>query len=326
MVTVDGGWPGPSARERRKVAGLLGAWSQGSGDAAGVTIVDGLIASACPDEMEYAALARQAPWVLLHMPFRDEPAKERRALAAAAGIICPSVTGAREIQALHGLTSVVAVPGTEPAPVAEGSTPPHLAMVAALHPNKAQLLAVRALALVADQPWTASLVGSGGMDPDYAAAVETEINRLGLGGRVRMTDELTGSALAAEWHRSNLTLLVSRSETFGLAVTESLARAIPVVVRAGTGAEEALTLGTPDGGIAPGAAVELVHGPGEEDPEPLADALRTWLDEPEVRERWRSAALKSRGRLPGWDATALAVLAAVTRGVAPAAACAAGGG
>lgn len=316
VVTVDGGWPAPSAKERRRVAGFLGAWSQGSADAVPVTIVDGLVASACPDEIEYAALAGHAPWVLLHMPLREDPAGEHRALAAAAGIICPSATGAREVQQIHGLPAVVALPGTEPTPVAEGSTPPHLTIVAALRSNKAQLLAVRALGLVEDLPWTASLVGSADTDPEYAADIDEEIRRLDLRDRVQVTGELTGDGLATQWHRSNLSLLVSRSETFGMAVTESLARGIPAVVRAGTGAEEALTLGTDDGAPAPGAAVGLHRtedgtGLGEEDPAPLADVLRGWLTDPELRDSWRAAARESRDRLPGWDATAKAVLSAV---------------
>ncbi len=298
------------------MAGFLGAWSQGSADSGTVTVVDGLVASACPDEIEYAALAGHAPWMLLHMPLREDPAREHRALAASAGIICPSATGAREVHEIHGLPAAVALPGTEPAPVAEGSTPPHLTMVAALRPNKAQLLAVRALGLVADLSWTASLVGSGETDPEYATAIREEIRRLDLGERIQITGELTGDGLAAHWHRSNLSLLVSRSETFGMAVTESLARGIPVVVRAGTGAEEALTLGTDDGAPAPGAAVGLHRTEvgtrlGEEDPAPLADVLRRWLTDPELRASWRAAALESRNRLPRWDATAKAVLAAV---------------
>ncbi|WCI07489.1 glycosyltransferase [Arthrobacter sp. OVS8] len=57
--------------------------------------------------------------------------------------------------------------------------------------------------------------------------------------------ELRGGELEAEWAAADLSLLISRAETFGLVVTESIARGVPVVVRAGTGAVEALAAGTP---------------------------------------------------------------------------------
>jgi glycosyltransferase involved in cell wall biosynthesis len=109
-------------------------------------------------------------------------------------------------------------------------------------------------------------------------------------------------------------------EAFGMAVTESVARGVPVIVRAGTGAVEALGLGAetapgpPDGAgpALPGAAVELEAAgdaePGEADPDPLAALLRSWLTDPGLRAEWRRRALAGRELLPGWDATARQVL------------------
>ena len=92
-------------------------------------------------------------------------------------------------------------------------------------------------------------------------------------------------------------------------VTESLARGMPVVVRDGTGAVEALAAGSarPAGRgrtrcPAPPSALA------ETDPAPLADLLRRWLTDPALRAEWRRRALAARERLPGWDATARTVL------------------
>ncbi len=216
----------------------------------------------------------------------------------------------------------MALPGTAPAPLAAGSRStgaPHLIAVAALLPNKDQSLLLEALARLADVPWTASLIGSDTADPAYAAQLRTSVERLGLAGRIRVPGELRGPALDAEWDAADLSLLISRAETYGLVVTESLARGIPVVVREGTGAVEALAAGTLPGQPAafpapdsppdfpgpglPGAAVGLGT-----DPAPLADLLRRWLDDPGLRDRWREAAAAAQGRLPGWDATARTVL------------------
>ena len=105
-----------------------------------------------------------------------------------------------------------------------------------------------------DLPWTASLAGSDTADPAYAALLRQETDRLGLADRVRLPGELRGAALDAEWAAADLSLLISRAETYGLVVTESLARGVPVVVRQGTGAVEALAAGTPGAAGTAGAA------------------------------------------------------------------------
>ena len=331
---LDGGWPVGSAEDRRRLAALLRDADGGtSGNAAAghtVTIVDGLLACGAPDELAAAAAAGRPAWILLHMPLDDsgqgEAGLERRALRAAAGVICTSTSAAAGIRARHGLDGIrVALPGTDTAALAPGSEPPHLLAVAALLPNKDQSLLLAALSALTDLPWTASLIGSDTADPDYAAQLRDTVARQGLQDRVRIPGELRGRALEAEWAAADLSLLISQAETFGLVVTESIARGVPVVVRAGTGAVEALAAGTrsapsPTPRAAPAAvpAAENITAalPGTAvalgaDPGPLAEVLRRWLSEPGVRTRWRAAAVDARDRLPGWDATARTVLEAV---------------
>lgn len=314
---LDGDWPVGSAEDRGRLRALLRDDARTSAGARHtVTLVDGLLGCGAPDDLAAAAAAGRPAWILLHMPLDDtgqnETELERQALQAAAGVICTSGSAADRIRARHGADGLrVALPGTDPAAPASGSEPPHLLAVAALLPNKDQLLLLAALSALPDLPWTASLVGSDTADPDYAALVRGTVERLGLQGRVRVPGELRGGALEAEWAGADLSLLISRAETFGLVVTESIARGVPVIVRAGTGAVEALAAATPAAPAAalPGTAVAL-----DGDPAPLAELLRTWLGDPAVRSRWRAAALDARGRLPGWESTARAVLDAWDQG------------
>ena len=323
VLAVDGSWPDASAEERRRLGGLLGAWEPEPEPTPGtVTVADGLIACGAPDEIEYAAAAGQRTWVLLHMPSSSHPHGESRALHAATGVICTSSSAAGAVREKHGFASSrVALPGTEPGPVAAGSDPPHIIAVAALLPNKDQLLTVAALARVRDLAWTASLVGTDDADPAYAAQVRAAVASLGLEDRVRLTGQLDGNELEDAWGRADLSLLVSRAETFGLVVTESLARGIPVIVRDGTGAVEALGLAgglaartEGDDGATPGSAVGLpgaavrLEGPGNGQADLLAAVILQWLSEPPLRARWREAALAARDMLPGWETTARAVL------------------
>lgn len=325
--SVDGDWPDAGISERRRLGSLLGA---GEPEArimsATVTVVDGLIACGAPDELEAAAAAGHSAWILLHMPFPSHVDGERRALQAAAGVICSSTSAADHVRARHGIAaSRVALPGTDSAPVAAGSDPARIVSVAALLPNKCQLLLVEALAKLQDLAWTASLVGTEDADPAYAAEIRAAISSHGLDSRIRLTGQLAGNALADEWNRADLSVLVSQAESFGLVVTESLARGIPVIVRAGTGAVEALAItaravtapagtrkgdGTFRGGpdALPGTAVVLA-GSENNQPEVLAGTIRNWLSDPALRDDWRTAALAARDHLPGWDTTAQKVAA-----------------
>ena len=97
---------------------------------------------------------------------------------------------------------------------------------------------------------------------------------------------LVGEALDQKWDAADLLVLPSRVETYGLVVTEALARGIPAVVSAGTGAVEALEQGASHctrsefgpgaGGATPGAA-SCRRSSG------LAAVLRSWLSEPALR-------------------------------------------
>ena len=71
---------------------------------------------------------------------------------------------------------------------------------------------------------------------------------------------LEGAALARQWARTDLLLLPSTTETYGMVVTEALAHGVPAVVAAGTGAVEALDgtpgpRGAPDTGVPSGAGL-----------------------------------------------------------------------
>ena len=316
VIAVDGSWPEANAHARRRLGSLLGAWEPDAGLQGTVILVDGLIAMGAPDELEFAAKAGRETWVLVHMPAPARYGLEARSLRAATGVLCTSTWARNVLAARHGLHGLkVALPGTDPAPLAPGSTPPHIVTVAALLPNKDQLLVVGALGLLQDLDWTAALVGSDQADEGYTGKVRAAVQANGLGGRIRLTGELTGPALENAWLRADLSLLVSRAEAFGMVVTESLARGIPVIVREGTGAVEALRLGAPgtddDGGRLPGAKGAFPADDDPANPALLAQVLRSWLEDTATRASWRERAVQARSTLPGWDRTAAVVLDAI---------------
>ena len=91
-------------------------------------------------------------------------------------------------------------------------------------------------------------------------------------------------------------VLPSRTETYGMVVTEALAHGLPVIATAVGGVPEAL--GRADDGNSPGLLVP------PDDVAAFAAALRRWLDDPLRRRRLRRAAARRRLTLSSWSRTA----------------------
>jgi glycosyltransferase involved in cell wall biosynthesis len=128
-----------------------------------------------------------------------------------------------------------------------------------------------------------------------------------LGDRVRFAGTRTGSALDRAYAAADLLVLASHAETYGMVVTEALARGVPVLAADVGGVTEAL--GTGDDGTRPG----LLVPPG--DPAAFGAALRRWLGDAALRGRLRRAARQRRVSLRRWTATT-SVLAGVLAGAA----------
>ena len=304
---VPGGWPRPDATARAGLATALAAMPDGA-----VVLVDGLVACGVPDVVVPAA-RRLALVVLVHLPLGDETGappelavREQEVLTAAAAVIATSPWAARRIVTRHGLDPArvtVATPGVDPAPLAPGTVDSDLAetgllCVGALTPTKGQDLLVAALAEVRDLPWTATLVGPL-RDPGHAAAVRAAIERHGLADRVRLTGPLTGAALDAVYAGTDLLVVPSRAETYGMVVTEALARGVPVLVSDAGGLPE--TLGRDSAGRVPGMVVPAGRVAD------LGAALHGWMADPDRRAGLRRAAHRRRGMLHGWEVTSRCV-------------------
>ena len=118
---------------------------------------------------------------------------------------------------------------------------------------------------------------------------------------------LTGAELERAYAAADLLVLPSHAETYGMVVTEALARGLPVVASDVGGVTEALGHGRD--GTRPG----LLVPPG--DPAALGAALRAWLGDAGLRGRLRRAARERRASLRGWPATT-SVVAGVLAGAA----------
>jgi glycosyltransferase involved in cell wall biosynthesis len=308
-LRVPGAYPHPDAAATTALAQALAAVPDG-----GAVLLDGLVACAVP-EVVVPAAARLTFVLLVHLPLGDEsgadPAlvvRERATLRAAAAIVATSPWTARRLADLHGLDPeriTVAAPGVDAVPLAPGTDGAHLLCVGSITPTKGQDLLVEALATLADRPWICDLVGPVRRDPRHVAAVRDAIAGHGLDARIRMTGPKTGPELDAAYAAADLLVVPSRAETYGMVVTEALARGIPVLATAAGGLVE--TLGHDPDGAVPG----IVVPPG--DSAALGAAIKDWLDDPVLRNGLRRSARARRGMLNGWEVTLRCVVTLLAR-------------
>lgn len=308
---VPGSWPVPDATSLAALAGVLGGVPAGE-----QVVVDGLLAAAAAVLVPAARRLRVV--VLVHMPLgldagesRDLGlfAAERQVLRAAAAVVTTSAWTRDHLIQLHGLVAAhvrVAEPGVDQAEVAGGtSSGSSLLCVAAVSEHKGHAVLLEALASLRDLSWSCQVVGSLDRDPVFVALLRGRIDASGLGDRVLLAGALAGPALAASYAAADLLVLPSRAETYGMVITEALARGVPVLATSVGGVPQAL--GQASDGRRPGVLVPA------DDPAALADALRRWLGEPALRSQLRAAAVDRRTALSRWSVTARAVARVLTQ-------------
>ena len=311
---VPGAWPRADAPAFGALADVLQRIRDDS-----VVLVDGLVASAAPEVLVPEA-RRLREVILVHMPLghraddQDGNARSREAevLAAATAVVTTSAWTRSRLLELYSLPADrlhVAEPGAEIANLATGTpSAGALLCVAAVTFNKGHDVLLDALGTLSDLSWRCVCIGSLDRDPAFARRLRRRVLNGPLDGRVDFTGPKTGADLDRSYAAADLLVLPSRAETYGMVLTEALARGLPVVAAEVGGVAEAVGYG------ADGARPGLLVAPG--DPAALGAALRAWLRDPELRVRLRRTACERRDTLADWASTACAldrVLAAASQ-------------
>jgi glycosyltransferase involved in cell wall biosynthesis len=265
-------------------------------------VIDGLALGVLPEVA--SELARRNPLLaLVHHPLALEwglstkqadilRRSERAALASTQGVVVTSPATARIIASDYGVPAdriTVARPGNDPAPRARGSRNevPHLLSVGAVVPRKGFEVLVAALATLIGLPWRLTIAGDLTRDATAAARLHTEIARHGLTDRIAVLGVVTSEQLATLYDTTDLFVLASYFEGYGMAYSEALAHGLPVI------------------GTKAGAIVETVpHEAGllvtAGDAAALAEALRRAITDTGLRLHLSDAAFASARQLPTW--------------------------
>ena len=310
VTRVAAAWPVPGPGARAGLARAVSAIPDGES-----VLIDGLIASpAAAQLLPHTGRIRMT--VLLHMPLAtafgaphdaSTERSERAVLRAATSVVATSEWTRQQVLTRYAIPAHrvhVAQPGADRVDAPARPVRGQLICVGVLGRHKGQDLLVEALADLAERDWHCVLAGPLDRDPGFVGQLRACITRLGYDHRVRLSGVLTGAALSHAYTTADLLVAPSRSESYGMAVTEALAHGLPVIAAAVGGLPEAL--GFTAEGIRPGQLVS----PG--DPAALATALGDWLGDERHRHRLRAAARQRRTTLRGWDETTQEIVNALT--------------
>ncbi len=280
-------------------------------------LVDGLAYGALPAD-ELAAIANPIV-ALVHHPIGletglDAPtsqrliASERAALARADAIVVTSETTRDTLIAGFGAPPeriAVAEPGVDPARRARGSgaTSPRLLAVGTLAPRKGYHILIEALAGLRELDWRLWIVGAADRAPECAAELRAQVRAATLGDRVAFAGEMWPGELATQYDQTDLFVMSSFYEGYGMVLAEAMARGLPIVTT--TGGAAARTV--PDG-----AALKVPPG----DAAALADALSRAIGDPGLRARLGENSWRAGQSLPRWSDCAATILAAIDRAMA----------
>lgn len=293
---LRGRFPVPDADAWRALEETLSNLSDGER-----VVIDGLALGGFPDLIGQHA-RRLRIIALIHHPLADESGidpiqraiflrSEADALAFAVAVVTTSKFTARRLNDFGVASERVTVvePGVEPAPVAAADGHPmRLLCVATITPRKGHDVLVEALKQLDGLGWQCDCIGSLARDPEHASRVRLMIESANLSQRVRLLGELDETALAAAYAQADCMVLASHYEGYGMVVDEAIARGLPVVCTRGG----ALVDTVPEG------AGLLV---GVERADELAQALRSLIEQPELRWRLRDGARKVREQLQSWS-------------------------
>ena len=300
VVDVGDGFPFPSVAERTTALTILSAVPTGC-----PTVLDGLAFGALP---EAGALRSRAPLIaLVHQPLALDPAldtiqadtfreTERAALAAAARVVVTSEATARIVVADYGVPSQrisVVRPGNDPAPPAPGSKDGvvRLLSVGSVVPGKGYDLLIAAVATLVDMPWRLTIAGDRTRNPAAAAQLDADIAVHGLGDRVAVLGAVPPEDIIALYLASDVFVLASRFEGYGMALAEAIAHGLPVVSTMAGAIPETV----------PAGASLLVP---TDDVAALAQALRRLISNRAERRRLAMNARAAAAQLPTWQDSA----------------------
>jgi glycosyltransferase involved in cell wall biosynthesis len=307
-LALPSSYPAPTADDLSRTARLV---AETPADA--ILLIDGLAYGAMPPDLIRSFERRIV--ALVHHPLgfenglteerrRELIANEKAALALAERIIVTSPLTARTLIEEFAAPQdklVVAEPGVDPRPRAEGSGGGGVAMLAlgAISARKGYDLLIEALAPLADRDWSLLSAGATDRAPRLFEDLQRRVAAQRLDRRIAFAGPVADDELAGLFGGADLFVMASHYEGYGMALAEAMACGLPIVTTTGGAAAETV----PDD-----AALKVAPG----DAGALGAALARALDDATLRQRLAAASWSAGQNLPRWNDTAARVAGALT--------------
>lgn len=313
-IRLGDGFPLPEPREvDEAIARIVEAHRHHEG---APLLMDGLFFSALTPE-RIAQLPRPCI-ALVHHPLGLEAgldagvaahliAQEKAALALCDHIVVTSDTTADTLVADFGVALAkitVAEPGTDVVARAHGSgradERPRLMAAGSVVPRKGYDVLVEAMIQLRALPWHLDITGSLTRAPETAAALRAQIDALQLADRIQLCGEFAPGALNAEYDKTDIFVMSSHYEGYGMVIAEAMAHGLAIVSTDGG----ALARTLPDG-----AGLKVPAG----DAKALAHALARVIEDKALRAQLADHAFAAAQALPRWPQIGERVLAALEK-------------
>lgn len=308
VLDLGSSFPRPDAKTRQAANDMLAKV-----DVQIPLIIDGLAYGVLPEVG--AALGKSHKLIaLVHHPLAFESglpeadakaflASEREALRHVRHVIVTSPATARLLASDFDIMAdriSVAKPGNDPMPPSRGSGEDsvHLLAVGSIVPRKGYDVLVAALAGLKDLPWRLSIVGDPTRDEECSRALDRDIDRFDLRLRIERLGAVSHEALAKIYDRTDLFVLPSRFEGYGMAFADAIASGVPVIAARSGAIPETV----------PAQASILVP---PDDVPALASVLRRLVENKAEREALRAQARTAARSLPTWRESAEIVARAI---------------
>lgn len=300
LYELPGRYPFLNYRDKSVIKDMMAKIPDGE-----LVLIDGLALSAISDLIKIHG-DRLAIVALVHLLTcfekglnEEEKAiafkREIEALAHVKKVIVTSRSTARTL-ADQGISNVsVVLPGTDPAPLSEGSVAKtgrvELLCVATLTPRKGHLILLKALEGIRNLSWHLTCVGSNKRDKNTAEAIVKFINDNGLEEHVSIKGEVDEGSLKSCYMSADVFVLASYYESYGMVLAEAISYGLPIVSTDVGGIPEV---------VPPYAGILVPPG----DLEGLRDALYRVIQEEGLRLKLAEGARIARRKLPTWDSSA----------------------
>jgi len=307
ILDLGDGFPFPSGVQRAMALVILSAVPRGC-----PIVLDGLAFGVLP---EAGRLQSRTPLIaLVHQPLALEAGldtaqadlfreSECAALATAARVVVTSEATRRILIADYSVQSQhisVVRPGNDPVPSACGNDDGvvRLLSVGSVVPGKGYDLLIAAVANIRDLPWRLTIAGDLTRNLAASAQLKADIAAHALGERVEVLGAVKPERIFELYLASDLFVLASRFEGYGMALAEAIAHGLPVVSTMAGAIPDTIPAGT--GLLVP-----------PDDVAALTQALRRLISDRAERQRLAMNARTAATQLPTWQESARLFAAAI---------------